>query len=633
MTYQTFFNLDEAPFSLVPDPDYYFPSTRHSEALETLRYCVQSGEGFVQITGQPGVGKTVIIRSFLGQLGDNVNTALILHPRLDAEALFKVILEDLGLAPENMQGLSKEALLRSFREILLDSAERGVQTLVIIDEAQEIPDNTLEELRLLSNLETNKAKLLQIILVGQLELEEKLKQERFRQLSQRITIRYRIEPLTFDETVNYIHHRLKVAGGGNISRFGPKIIKEIHRLSGGVPRLVNILCERSLMAAFVDGKYTVTRQHLHTASQSLEPGAVGSRLSSGRGWWLSLAAVLVLAVAATLYFSGPARYLAKTEGQKLAALVHRKVIQTATLAEKDAGEAVAAKKGEKASAEKTKMLASVTPVKPEAGGQEVAGRQTEKAASDAVAPPALDFLPPDWSTVLILRDKNTALVYQGTSHVPVREVALPTDAGLEDGIYLLGEKGGTPFFFNHRSFFPWQMNSSLTELLLKQFDRGIQPQVIPVIVATSASLGVLQHADTSGMRTMVRNWAAAHGDKDIEAVMGYYDDPLIRFSMFQNKPTLMSHAQVEEKKRRVFEKNRAILLQISAPVCLVENSDASRAMVLFHQRFVSSSYQDSGVKVLYLRKVAGGGAEQQEWLITDTLWVPSSEESQQEASE
>ena len=325
MTYQVFFNLDDAPFRLTPDPEYYFASKRHSEALETLFYCVETGEGFVQVTGEPGVGKTLLIRSFLDQLGSDVNTALILHPRLEPEELLKIILEDLGLAPEDMQEMSKESLLRAFRDLLLQSAKQGFRTVVIIDEAHEIPEKTLEELRLLSNLETEKTKLLQIILVGQRELEEKLSQESLKQLHQRITIRYRLDTLTLDETVNYIHHRLKVAGGGNISRFNQDVIEKIHAISNGIPRIINTLCERSLMAAFVDGKSTVHQQHLNNAVQSLEFNTLDTAGGSKKKQLFFFLFMAMILAPIALYFSNtPFQKLINLKTHQLVVFVQAK---------------------------------------------------------------------------------------------------------------------------------------------------------------------------------------------------------------------------------------------------------------------------------------------------------------------
>jgi general secretion pathway protein A len=700
MSYQEFFNLDDAPFRLTPDPEYFFPSKRHSEALETLVYCVGSGEGFVQITGQPGVGKTLLIRSFLDQLGDDVNTALILHPRLEAEELFKVILEDLGMAPDNMQEMSKESLLRSLQDILLESAKQDIRTIVIIDEAQEIPEETLEELRLLSNLETNKAKLLQIILVGQIEFEEKLNQDNLKQLHQRITIRYRIDTLTLDETVNYIHHRLKVAGGGNISRFSPAIVKRIHTLTNGVPRIINTLCERSLMAAFVDGKSSVNREHLHNAMLSLECNASGTAGSNKKKYIIFFLFLALITAGIAMYFShAPFQKLINLRTEQLAALWQTTITDRTAPAKQDtvektikdidtAGGDTPLNSGQEEEAEvvqpaarpipegsqseiihgqnapqeeKKKQVpedskvqdpavisvepanipdqetpgnsASTTEKNPEqmtsnGNGSSVANQQpiSEKTKN-------LVALPPGWRSITIQPKKKKVLLFQSDSSAPVRELALPAGIGitLENGIYLLGQDKGTPFLFSHRSFFAWQVDQSLADWLWLQFIDDQSPPVIPVIVSSSKPEQSAKQLELSTAQTMVKNWAATFDQKNIQKLMSYYDDSLVTYRLFHNSPTVQSHAEVAAKKKELFEKNKAVSLQISEPGCMVNSEDPSRAIAFFYQRFISSLYRDTGIKVLYLRKTGANTLNRPEWVITGRLWLPAQEEKENSA--
>jgi len=655
MTYQVFFNLDEAPVSLTPDPEYYFPSKRHNEALETLIYCIESGEGFVQITGQPGVGKTLLIRSFLDQLGDNVNTALILHPGLDPEELFKVILEDLGLTPENMEAMSKESLLRSFRDILLKSADQGMQTLVIIDEAQEIPEKTLEELRLLSNLETNKAKLLQIILVGQLELEDKLNQHKFNQLRQRITNRYRLDALTLDETINYIHHRLKVAGGGTISRFDQKIIKEIHTISSGIPRIINTLCERSLMAAFVDGKSSVNRNHLHNAAQSLDYNIIETRHKRGKTG-LIFFLCMALAIAATaLYFSnGSFQKLVDLKNKQLTAFLQTKnfdfispsekqiappeIIQQTDLSEltipvhSDSDQRTSVTTIE-TTTENTAV--DLNPKQPTNKVQTAVDIPDKQSIGHREYPTIISvesspvILPAGWRSIAIQQNGQKALFFQSNTPAPVKELTLPFTTSLEDGLYLLGQDKDTSFLFNHRSFFSWQGNSPLSRWLLQQFADDESHPVIPVIISSENSENMPDQMALSSIQTVVKSWAAAFNHKDIEELMRYYDGSLIGYQLFRSTPTVKSHAQIAAKKAKLFEKNEAVFLQISEPVCFISNTDPSRATALFYQRFISSSYGDSGIKVLYLRKTANDTVKKPEWVITGTLWLPAQDKKKE----
>lgn len=269
MAYEDFFGFKEPPFRLTPDPDYYFPSDVHKKALQSLLYSIRAGEGFAQITGEPGTGKTLILRTLLKELGNEVNTALILNPKLTPQELLGTILEDLGIDPSRIQERSKEERFRYFREYLLEEANQGISTVIIIDEAQNLPNDTMEELRLLSNLETEKKKLLQIILVGQVELEKKLQSPELKQLDQRITIRYRMRPLSRINTIAYVNHRLQIAGGGSAC-FSPRVLGTVYKYSRGVPRLINIICERALMAAFVEGKNTIGKPQIKKAMESIE---------------------------------------------------------------------------------------------------------------------------------------------------------------------------------------------------------------------------------------------------------------------------------------------------------------------------------------------------------------------------
>ena len=237
-----------------------------------MLYSIKEVEGFVQITGKPGTGKTLILRTILRRLGDSVKTALIYNPMLAPEELLRVILEGFGMEPSHLENIPKETLLRSFRDFLLKRAQKGKKTIVIVDEGQNLPNDTLEELRLLSNLETDKQKLLQIILVGQLELEEKLQSPDLKQLAQRITIRYQLKNLSKKDTRDYVYHRLGVAAGkeGTVNvEFTSRALKNIYKLSNGIPRLINIICERALMAAFVDEKRTVGQTYIKKAMESI----------------------------------------------------------------------------------------------------------------------------------------------------------------------------------------------------------------------------------------------------------------------------------------------------------------------------------------------------------------------------
>jgi general secretion pathway protein A len=247
--YHRYFGLDEQAFSIAVNPRYLYMSTQHREALAHLLYGVSSG-GFVMLTGEVGTGKTTIIRCLLEQLPDSADLAIVMNPSASARDLLSSICDEFGVeyAPEET---SIKVLTDKLSEFLVQNHRQGRKTIVLIDEAQLLRISTLEQVRLLTNLETNTQKLLQIILVGQPELNELLAKPALRQLSQRITARYHLRPLNLEETAAYIKHRLAVAGmPPGRHPFPPKIVRRVYQISRGIPRLINVLCDRMLLGAY-----------------------------------------------------------------------------------------------------------------------------------------------------------------------------------------------------------------------------------------------------------------------------------------------------------------------------------------------------------------------------------------------
>ena len=247
--YTSFFGLQEKPFAITPDPRYLYLSGRHAEALAHLLYGINEAGGFIQLTGEVGTGKTTVIRSLLEQLPGHADVALILNPRVTPAEFLLTICEELHVhVPESGQGSTK-TLMDLLGRQLLDTHARGRRVVLIVDEAQNLSTETLEQVRLLTNLETATTKLLQIILIGQPELRALLDQPDLRQLAQRITGRYHLDPLSPEESAGYVKHRMRVAGA-TAEVFTPAALREIHRLSGGIPRVINVICDRALLGAF-----------------------------------------------------------------------------------------------------------------------------------------------------------------------------------------------------------------------------------------------------------------------------------------------------------------------------------------------------------------------------------------------
>ena len=265
--YTSFFGLNEKPFSITPDPRYLYMSARHTEALAHLVYGITESGGFIQLTGEVGTGKTTLIRGLLQQLPENADIALVLNPQLSRSEFLAVILEELGIPPVSNPESIKQ-LHSALNIYLLENHSRGRRTVLIVDEAQNLAIDVLEQIRLLTNLETAQTKLLQITLIGQPELRQVLSRNDLRQLAQRITGRYHLEPLSKKDTSEYIQHRIAVAGG-NGAIFSPAACREAFKLSHGVPRIINVICDRALLGAYTQEELVVTPALMRQAAREI----------------------------------------------------------------------------------------------------------------------------------------------------------------------------------------------------------------------------------------------------------------------------------------------------------------------------------------------------------------------------
>lgn len=299
--YQEYFGLKEPPFSIAPDPRYLFMSEQHREALAHLTYGIGSDGGFILLTGDVGTGKTTVSRCLLDQIPPDTHIAFVLNPRLSVEELLAVVCDELGIVyPEGTT--SNKMFIDRINDFLLATYAKGHKTVLIIEEAQNLSPDVLEQVRLLTNLETNQAKLLQIILLGQPELREMLSRPGMSQLEQRITARFHLGPLSKKDVDAYVSHRLAI-GGVNRQLFPASLMPTLYQLSSGVPRLLNLICDRSLLGAYVQGKDKVDKATLKQAAQEVfgknEEG--GQRLKIVG--WIAAGIVLFVAVAALAKFS------------------------------------------------------------------------------------------------------------------------------------------------------------------------------------------------------------------------------------------------------------------------------------------------------------------------------------------
>ena len=296
--YLSFFGLNEKPFAITPDPRYLYLSARHGEALAHLLYGINEAGGFVQLTGEVGTGKTTIVRSLLAQTPKNAEIALILNPKMTAPEFLLTICEELGIGVPDSAMDSLKDLVDILSGYLLRAHAGGRRVVVVVDEAQNLAPSVLEQVRLLTNLETNTRKLLQIILIGQPELRELLARNELRQLAQRITGRYHLNPLTHAETVAYVRHRLRVAGATS-DIFSPPALSEVHRLAVGVPRVINVVCDRALLGAYSMDRHRVTSNLVRNAASEV----FGKTFTPRWLPWLGTAAAAGLLVMSTVLLS------------------------------------------------------------------------------------------------------------------------------------------------------------------------------------------------------------------------------------------------------------------------------------------------------------------------------------------
>lgn len=298
--YQEHYGLTEAPFSITPDPRFVFLSERHRDALAHLLFGITQGGGggFVQLTGEVGTGKTTLCRLLLEQVPENTRVALVLNPRLTPVELLETMCEELHIELDGRRG-SVKALVDALNAFLLDAYAQGLRVVLVIDEAQNLSVDALEQVRLLTNLETPTQKLLQIVLLAQPELRTILAREDMRQLAQRITARYHLTPLDAAETAEYLRHRFRIAGGQRFP-FDASALKRVHAHSGGVPRLINAIAERSLLAGYAHDVARLDARWVDRAAAEVLPARAARR---GRGWAFAIPA-LVLALVAVASAAG-----------------------------------------------------------------------------------------------------------------------------------------------------------------------------------------------------------------------------------------------------------------------------------------------------------------------------------------
>ena len=292
--YEQYYGLSEKPFSLTPDTEFFYQSFTHQEALNVLLVAIKAGDGFIKLTGEVGTGKTMLCRKLLDALDRQYNTVYIPNPYMSCNALLNAVLAEMGIE----QKLDGENYLACINEYLIDSARQGKVTVIILDEAQSLPEESLEAIRLLSNLETEKKKLVQIVLFGQPELDTMLAKSSIRQLQQRIMHAYQLKPLNQSSIRSYIQHRVRSAGYIGPELFDQGARKFLFKISQGVPRVINVLCNKAMMLSYASGDFHVRKKHIEAAAldSKVSVPARSSENSGRYGFQFTLLGILLTAV-------------------------------------------------------------------------------------------------------------------------------------------------------------------------------------------------------------------------------------------------------------------------------------------------------------------------------------------------
>ncbi len=491
--YREFYGLDEKPFALLPDPRFIYLGSSHREALAHLLYGIESGEGFIELVGQVGTGKTTLCRTLLDRFGPEIQVAFIFNPSQDELELLQAISREFEL---ESAGKNRPELVEQLNEFLLKNRAKGRRTVLMIDEAQNLPRDVLEQLRLLSNLETEREKLLQIVLIGQPELEENLSRTDLRQLRQRITVRWDIRPLDRAETAEYLNHRLRVAGRRRgDSLFAPSAIRAIYSISRGIPRLINALADRALLAGYALGRDRIDARIVRQAIREMVP--VADRRRRVPPWMIGAAAAGLL-VAALVWGAVHARWGSSEPVAPVSAALLRDYSAVAAQPSDALGQlapALLQRPAGRSAAEALGRMLAIWTISAEVP------REVEPTSMGAVLMAASNLrLSPSFTTIEEIRALDQPVILeleprQGEIRYAVLQTLLDGDlAGVAAGdeLFMLG-LGSMNRFWTGRAFFVWRNHESWPMPMPGDGRPGVRE-----IQAALTRLGWMNPGDPSG---------------------------------------------------------------------------------------------------------------------------------------
>jgi type II secretory pathway predicted ATPase ExeA len=647
MTYERFFQLKDRPFRLSPDTEYFFPSAVHKDIMQHLLYSINTEEGFVEITGEPGIGKTITLRSLVEQINEEVLISMIVNPTISSEELLKAVALDFGLRPQDIENQSGEHILRLIQVRLIDLVEQGTIAVIVIDEAQNLSDRALEQICLISNIEIHKKKAVKIILVGQLELENNLQRPELKKIFQRITVRCRLTPLSKKDTILYINHRIRVAGGLEFRQpqFSKKVINMIYEHSNGLPRLINLICERSLMAAFAEKKTSLTKSHVKKAIKSFQPKeSVAKAYKRKIRVQLTLTGIIIaICLGGAIYLF---QNLLKSDNEPLKQTImpsqslkhqkdpkknqkHAKSFSQADQHIKKTLQDVSVRSSKSETATQSQGLSKNNFKSNSAKMASIKKEAPPKVSPDKVFPGQLMTISPGQRIIIFFPDINKMVIWKQTDKKPEHIKTINMYTNLREGIYLLGrDKKLQPFLLN-----PFIAQNSIPKSLPETFLHNVgdilSDQLIPVLVYLSGK--TFDHPIYDNAKTccsLVEQWALAWRSKRIDDYLNFYDTDGIQFYKINHQARHMEWEKMKTTKALTFARTTEMTLDILYLNGIIDPANPKAAIVMFHQRYKARNYSDEGIKVLFLSQKYPKHdrstiplEKQAVWRITGRFWI------------
>lgn len=625
MDFETFFMLNDNPFRVNPEPKYFYACAEHQQALTELVGRIRSGEERILFIGEKGIGKTLTIHTLSSRLGEKSNAALVLNARLTPIELLKVLLEDLGQPAYLVEGRSYEELSNAFRDIVASNKDQEKNTVVIIDDAQNLPGETLEALKSMAD-DHEGEKSLQIMLSGRPELERSLRNGNFKPFSSRTSAPVVLQRLSPESTEAYLEHRYSVAGGRGGLPFNNAIIKDLHKSSGGIPRLINMICERALMAGFIDDKKKIDKTHLKKAVDSIlgeeipppKPVEPPRPAASKKKYMIAAGVILACIIIAGMiaFLPGP-----EQPDPVQPSLTEPQVAPPQSVVQNQIDPA---KEPETAVPENAAL-------EPDQGDMETPGdaRDEQKPVEEPkpvfnpmipMPPRQTASLPPNTYLLTIDRDKETAYVWEGAAPSPRIRAEFRWQSPPEPGVYIVGEnlKNRRFAFQPERLAFkgpamPSTENwTEITKLLpLKAFPMisfNAGDAVKPEDVKKAAEI-----------KTIINDWAETWRNRDAEKHMSYYGDRFTTYYDATNRTAVQTRDELFELKKTVFKSSGKITLALSDPVILIDPTDSRKAVAVFYQKYATDVYADEGTQALYF-ELAGKDHDSGVWRLTGKMF-------------